>query len=66
MDQQTWIMALWIIERHGVDAPQVAEEIVERLRREHADNSQITPWLAIHAAAVEWLRRNLSASDVVH
>jgi hypothetical protein len=66
MDQQTWIMALWIIERHGLEAPKVAEEIVERLRREHADHSQIIPWLAIHDAAVEWLRRNVRASDVVH
>jgi hypothetical protein len=66
MDQQTWIMALWIIERHGLEAPKVAEQIVERLRREHADHGQITPWLAIHDAAVEWLRLQKNNADAIH
>jgi hypothetical protein len=50
-----------MVGRHGAEAPRIAEEILERLRREQAarigaaEKSDIEAWLAIRDAAVQWL-----------
>jgi hypothetical protein len=72
MAREVWFMVAWIVERHGAEAPKVAEEMVERLRREQAkcpgtvEQRDIAAWLAIRDAAVEWLRHTQDAAGVVH
>lgn len=64
MELDIWFLAAWIIERHGADAPGIAEEIAERVRREHG--SDFETWLAIRDAAKEWVIPDTNAANVVH
>lgn len=36
MERDVWFMVAWIVGRHGADAPRIAEEMLERTRREHS------------------------------
>ncbi|HEV2551160.1 MAG TPA: hypothetical protein VGU20_27875 [Stellaceae bacterium] len=61
MDRDVWFMVAWMVGRHGGEAPRIAEEMVDRLRREHGkhpgtgEDNEIASWLAIRDAVVEWL-----------
>lgn len=67
MESDIWFMVAWIVSRHGADAPRIAEEVAERVRREQGtDSSDFEAWLAIRDAAVEWFEPSRSALDVVH
>jgi hypothetical protein len=72
MEPDLWFMAAWMVGKHGADAPRIAEEIVERLRREQAarvgamEESDIEAWLAIRDAAIEWLDQSRRFDEVVH
>jgi len=72
MERDIWFMVAWMVGRHGVDAPKVAEEMVDRLRSEHrrhpgtVEEHEIASWMAIRDAVVEWLHRREGTADVVH
>jgi hypothetical protein len=72
MERDIWFMVAWMVGRHGAATPGIAEEMIERLRREHAtrsssiEESDIEAWLAIRDAAVKWLSANREASELVH
>lgn len=72
MEPDIWFMVAWMVGKHGADAPRIAEEIVERLRREQAarmgtmEESDIESWLAIRDAAIEWLDQSRRFDEVVH
>jgi hypothetical protein len=72
MRREVWFMVAWIVERQGVKASKLAEEMVERLRQEQGkcpgtvEHRDIATWLAIRDAAVEWLRLSQDGGDVVH
>jgi hypothetical protein len=72
MEPDIWFMAAWMVGKHGADAPRIADEILERLRRAQAarigtvEESDIEAWLAIRDAGVEWLSTSRSAADTVH
>ena len=72
MEPDIWFMVAWMVGKHGADAPRIAEEILERLQREHAarvgavEESDVESWLAIRDAAVEWLSTSRAVADAVH
>ena len=72
MEPDIWFMVAWMVGKHGADAPRIADDILERLRREQAARigavaeSDIHAWLAIRDAAVEWFNPSRDAADVVH
>ena len=72
MEHDIWFMVAWMVGKHGADAPRIAEEIVERLRREQAarmgtmEENDIESWLAIHDAAIDWLDQSRRFDEVVH
>ena len=66
MDREVWIMVAWIVGKHGEEAPRIAEQMVDRLRQEHGEESDIRIWLRIRDAAAEWLRLQKSNADVIH
>jgi hypothetical protein len=71
MEPDLWFMVAWMVGKHGADAPRIAEEIVERLRREQAarvgavEESDVEAWLAIHHATVEWLDQSRGFDEAV-
>jgi hypothetical protein len=65
MDREVWSMVAWIVGKHGEDAPSIAEQMADRLRREHGDESDIKIWLTIRDAAAKWLRLQKSNADVI-
>jgi hypothetical protein len=72
MEPDIWFMAALMVGKHGADAPRIAEEILERLRREQAarigalEESDIKSWLAIRGATVEWLDQSRGFDEAVH
>ena len=72
MEPDIWFMAAWMVGKHGADAPRIADEILERLRREQAahvggvEESDVEAWLAIRDASVQWLIDSREAASVVH
>ena len=72
MEPDIWFMVAFIVSKHGADAPRIAEEIVERLRREYSahlggiEETDIETWLTIRDATVEWLDSTRNAADVTH
>ncbi len=56
MDRGVWMLATWLVAKHGAEAPRLVHERIMHLRRELADERQILLWLTIDEAVHQWSR----------
>jgi protein-tyrosine phosphatase len=66
MTRGVWIMAAWLVARHGAAAPQEVHARILAMRRALADEQQIASWLMIDGAVHELVRAEPRDSETVH
>ncbi len=66
MNRGSWMMAAWLVARHGVEAPLAVHARIMALRRALADEQQIASWLMIDDAVHELVRVKPRESDTGH
>ena len=73
MDRSAWIMAAWIIRRHGADAFAFVEQRIAESERDHASRDllaaeyqQLGFWCETGRAVLDLLRERPEANEAVH
>jgi hypothetical protein len=66
MNRGIWIVAAWLVAKHGVEAPTAVHSHIMSLRRSLADEQHIASWLKIDDAVHELVRVKRQASDTIH
>jgi len=66
MNRGIWIVAVWLVAKHGPQAPYVVNAQIMGLRRELADELLIASWLMVDHAVHELVRTKPGAADTIH
>jgi hypothetical protein len=66
MNRGIWILAAWLVARHGAEAPFAVHSRIMALRRALADERHIASWLMIDDAVQELVRMTPSEEDTIH
>lgn len=66
MNRGIWMMAAWLVARHGAEAPLAVHARIMALRRALADEQHIASWLMIDDAVHELVRIRPRDSDTIH
>lgn len=66
MNRGIWIVAAWLVAKHGTEAPVAVHTHIMSLRRALADEQHIASWLRIDDAVHELVRDKLKPSDTIH
>ena len=66
MTRGIWILAVWLVAKHGPQAPYVVNAQIMGLRRELADELLIASWLMVDHAVHELVRTKPGLSETVH
>ncbi len=66
MNRGIWMMAAWLVARHGAEAPLAVHARIMALRRALADEQRIASWLMIDDAVHELVRIRPRDSDTIH
>jgi len=66
MDREAWIMAAWLVQRHGADAFRAIESAMDMMRRDCADEDQLRQWCWVARAVIELTRLEPRAAEAVH
>ncbi len=66
MNRGIWMIAAWLVARHGAEAPLAVHARIMALRRALADEHRITSWLMIDDAVHELVRLTPRETDTIH
>ena len=66
MNRGIWMMAAWLVARHGTEAPLAVHARIMAMRRALADEHHIASWLMIDDAVHELVRIKPRDSDTIH
>jgi hypothetical protein len=66
MNRGIWMIAAWLVARHGPEAPLAVHARIMSLRRALADEQHISSWLMIDDAVHELVRVTPRETDTVH
>jgi hypothetical protein len=66
MNRGIWIVAAWLVAKHGTEAPVAVHSHIMSLRRALANEHHIASWLRIDDAVHELVRDKLKPSDTIH
>ena len=66
MNRGIWIVAAWLVAKHGTEAPTAVHTHIMSLRRALADEHHIASWRMIDDAVHELVRDKLKPSDTIH
>lgn len=66
MNRGVWMLAAWLVVKHGAEAPLHVHSRIMDMRRALADEDQIALWLLIDDAVHELVRPAAPANDWVH
>ena len=66
MNRGIWIVAAWLVAKHGPKAPEAVHSHILSLRRSLADEQHVASWLLIDDAVQELVRVQRNSSDTIH
>ena len=66
MNRGIWMIAAWLVARHGPEAPLAVHARIMALRRALADEHRISSWLMIDDAVHELVRVTPGERDTIH
>lgn len=66
MNRGIWMIAAWLVARHGAEAPLAVHARIMALRRALVDEERITSWLLIDDAVHELVRLTPRETDTIH
>ncbi|HJT08498.1 MAG TPA: hypothetical protein VJ747_16320 [Stellaceae bacterium] len=66
MNRGIWMIAAWLVARHGPEAPLAVHARIMALRRALADEQRISSWLMIDDCVHELVRVKPSERDTIH
>jgi hypothetical protein len=66
MTRGVWMMAAWLVAKHGVYASQAVHSRIMALRRALAPEQHIASWLMIDGAVHELVRTKPKETETVH
>jgi hypothetical protein len=66
MTRDVWMMAVWLVAKHGAEAAQAVHSRIMALRRALAPEQHIASWLMIDYAVHELVRARPTDSETVH
>jgi hypothetical protein len=66
MNRGIWIVAAWLVAKHGTEAPSAVHSHIMSLRRALADEHHIASWQMIDDAVHELVRVKLKPTDTIH
>ena len=66
MDRDAWIMAAWMVAKHGADAFRTVEAKLGKMQRDGVDEEQYMHWCWIARAVLEISRAEPCATDAIH
>ena len=66
MERDVWIMAAWLVGRHGFDAAVAVADKLEALEHDCAEQAKLLLWLHVREAVLELMRRQPAPSEAVH
>jgi hypothetical protein len=64
MDRDTWMMAAWMVQQHGADAPSVVELKLEKMKRDRVAEDHFRRWCWVARAIIEIIRKPKRAEAV--
>jgi hypothetical protein len=65
MMRAVWILAAWMVHKHGAGALMAVEARLRAMEREHAEERQILLWCEVARATLEMVREP-SRGEAVH
>jgi len=66
MNRGIWMIAAWLVARHGPEAPLAVHARIMSLRRALADEQRISSWLMIDNCVHELVRVTPGERDTIH
>ena len=66
MNRGIWIVAAWLVAKHGAEAPSAVHAHIMSLRRSFADEHHIASWIMIDDAVHELCRVKRKVGDTIH
>jgi hypothetical protein len=66
MRRGAWIMAAWMVQKHGDNAVAAVTERLAAMLRDHAEPHQLDLWCQIGRAVIEIARPRPGARETVH
>jgi len=66
MDRDAWIMAAWMVQKHGAGAFRAVELKLEKMQRDGVGEDQFRLWCWIARAIIEITRLEPRAAEAVH
>jgi hypothetical protein len=66
MERGVWLLAAWMVHRHGFDAPFAVDRKISELLREKANDVHIGVWRQIGQAVLEITRAAPNLRERVH
>ena len=66
MTRGVWMMAAWLVAKHGPNASKAVHLRIMALRRNLADEQHIASWLMIDGAVHELVRAKPKKTETVH
>ena len=66
MERGVWLLAVWMVHRHGLDAPFAVDRKISELLRERADELHLGIWRQIGRAVIELTRPTPGLRERVH
>ena len=65
MDRDVWMMAAWMVEDHGANAPMAVEATLEAMERDDANERQVMLWCLVGRAVLELVRSQPTKHEAV-
>jgi hypothetical protein len=66
MNRGIWILATWLVQKHGADAPYAVHERIMAMRHAMIEQEHIDLWLMVDDAVRAWLKTAPSPQDTIH
>ena len=66
MNRGIWLIAAWMVHKHGAAAPMAVEARLAEMEREHAEQQKIVLWCEIARATLEIVRDRPISGEAVH
>ena len=66
MERGVWLLAAWMVHRHGSDAPFAVDRKISELLREQANEAHIGVWRQIGQAVIEITRPTPGLRERMH